>query len=182
MGNDKWPHLLSCTFPLCVSKYITSCHGLSSDLLYCYNKRIARWISKKYFTSRSCLRSPCEQCDVYCIILIFTVIYWNMIELHRYRDSFTNIVYLRLEHGLLTRYAKLLVAHAPGMPGTFFPPPRFSDADMHHGTCVTHVSWCLPGSLTSDFLWIRWRGKRYRHSRPMPHPQCCVSGMKPMEK
>ena len=26
-------------------------------------------------------------------------------------------------HGPLTRYVKLWVAHAPGMPGTFFPPP-----------------------------------------------------------
>ena len=41
-------------------------------------------------------------------------------------------------HGPLARYDKLLVAHAPGMPGTFSPPPRVSDPDMHHDTCVTH--------------------------------------------
>ena len=35
----------------------------------------------------------------------------------------------------------------------FSPPPRVSDHDMHQGTCVTHVSWCMPGSLTSGFLW-----------------------------
>ena len=40
------------------------------------------------------------------------------------------------------------------MPGTFSPPPRVSDPDMHHGTCVTHVPWCMSGSLTSVFLWI----------------------------
>ena len=28
-----------------------------------------------------------------------------------------------IRHGPLTRYAKLQVAHAPGMPGTFSPPP-----------------------------------------------------------
>ena len=44
------------------------------------------------------------------------------------------------------------------MPGTFSPPPRVSDLDMHHGTCVTHVQWCMQGSLTSGFLWSRWRG------------------------
>ena len=38
----------------------------------------------------------------------------------------------------------------------------FSDPDMHHGTCVTHVPWCISGSLTGGFLWSRWRGKRYR--------------------
>ena len=61
-------------------------------------------------------------------------------------------------------------AHAPGMPGTFSPPPRISDPDMHHGTCVTHVAWCMPGSLTSSFLLSRWRGKTFpafpAHAQP----------------
>ena len=26
--------------------------------------------------------------------------------------------------------------------------PLVSDSGMHHGTCVTHVSWCMSGSLT----------------------------------
>ena len=56
-------------------------------------------------------------------------------------------------HGPLARYVKLRVAHAPGMPGMFFPPPRVIDPDMHHGTCITL------GSLTSGFLWSRWREK-----------------------
>ena len=51
-------------------------------------------------------------------------------------------------YGPLTRYVKLWVAHAPGMPGTFSTTPRVSDPDMHHGTCVTHVPWCMLGSLT----------------------------------
>ena len=43
--------------------------------------------------------------------------------------------------------------HAPGMPGTFFLPPTsgkplVSDPGMHCGTCVTHVPWCMSGSLT----------------------------------
>ena len=33
---------------------------------------------------------------------------------------------------------------------------------MHHGTCITHVPWCMPGSVTSAFLWSRWLGKRSR--------------------
>ena len=52
----------------------------------------------------------------------------------------------RCVHGPLYRYVKLRVAHAPGMPGTFSTPPRVSDPDMHHGTCVTHVPWCMTGS------------------------------------
>ena len=61
------------------------------------------------------------------------------------------------------------------MPGTFSPPPRVSDHDMHHGTCVTHVAWCMPGSLTSGFLWSRWREKHVCHSRRMRNPLFCVS-------
>ena len=82
-------------------------------------------------------------------------------------------------HGPLARYAIFWVAHAPGMPGTFFPPLRVSDPDMHHGTCVTHVPWCMPGSLTSAF-WSRWRGKRSWYSRRMRNPQFYVSGKRPI--
>ena len=53
---------------------------------------------------------------------------------------------------------KMAVAHAPGMSGTFFfPPPRVSNPGMPHGTCMTHVPWCMPGSLASGFLWSQWR-------------------------
>ena len=83
--------------------------------------------------------------------------------------------------GPLIRYVKLRVAHAPGMPGTFFPPPRVSDPDMHHGTCMTHVPWCMPGSLIDGFFWSRWRGKRSLHSQRMRNPQFYVFGKGPMD-
>ena len=57
-------------------------------------------------------------------------------------------------NGSLTRYVKLRVAHAPGMPGAFSPSvdfqrkPPVSDPGKHHGTCVTHVPWCMSGPLT----------------------------------
>ena len=38
---------------------------------------------------------------------------------------------------------KTVDAHEPGMPGTFSPQARVSDPDMHHGTCVKHVPWCM---------------------------------------
>ena len=75
---------------------------------------------------------------------------------------------------------KIAGAHAPGMPGTFSLPPRVSDPDMHHDTCVTHVPWCMPGSLTSSLLWSRRQGKRSRHSRRMRNPQFYVSGKRLM--
>ena len=65
---------------------------------------------------------------------------------------------------------KIAGAHARGMPGTFSPSPQVSDPDMHHGTCVTHVPWCMPGSLTSGFLWNRRWGKTFpafpAHAQP----------------
>ena len=85
-------------------------------------------------------------------------------------------------YGPLTRYEELWVAHAPGMPGTFSPPPRFSDLGMHQGTCVTHMPWCMPGSLTCGFLWFRWQGKHSRHYRRIRNPRFYVSGKRPMGK
>ena len=67
------------------------------------------------------------------------------------------------------------------MQGTFSPTPRVSDPDMHHGTCVTHVPWCMSGSLNGGFLWSRWRGKCSRYSRRMRNLQFYVSGKRLME-
>ena len=61
----------------------------------------------------------------------------------------------RIVHGPLARYVKLRVVPAPGMSGTFSTPPRVSDPDIHHGTCVTHVPRCMSKSPTSAFLWSR---------------------------
>ena len=79
-------------------------------------------------------------------------------------------------YGPLVEYVNLRVAHAPGMPETFSPQPRVSDPDMHHDMCVTHVLWCMSGSLTSGYLWSRWREKRSRHLRRMRNPHFHVSG------
>ena len=65
-------------------------------------------------------------------------------------------------HGPLAKYVKLRIAHLPG---------------MHDGMCVTHVPWCVPGSLASCFLWSRWLGKR---SRRMHNPQFDISGKRPI--
>ena len=85
-------------------------------------------------------------------------------------------------HGPLARYVKLRVARAPGMPGKFSAPPWVSDPHMHHGTCVTHVPWCMPGSLTRGFLWSWWRGKLSQHSRSMRHQRFYVFGKRPMHQ
>ena len=49
-------------------------------------------------------------------------------------------------------------------------PPQVSDPGMHHSTCVTHMPRCMPGSLTSGFLWNRWLEKTFpafpAHAQP----------------
>ena len=82
----------------------------------------------------------------------------------------------------LLQIRKIVVVRAPGMPGTFSPPPRDSDPDMHHVRAVMSAPECMPGSLTSGFLWSRWHGKRSWYSRSMhnPNPQFYVSGKRPM--
>ena len=72
-----------------------------------------------------------------------------------------------------------------GNAGNVSPPSGVSDPDMHHVTCVTHVPWCILGSLTSGFLRSRWRGKRRgkrpRHSRRMCNSQFYVFGKRPIQ-
>ena len=70
--------------------------------------------------------------------------------------------------------------HAPGMPGTFSPPPtsketasqrsRHASRHVRHARVVMHVG----------IAHSRWRGKRSRHSRRMRNPQFYVSGKRPM--
>ena len=84
-------------------------------------------------------------------------------------------------HGPLDRYVELRVAHAPGMLGTFSPPSGVSDPDMHYGTCVTHVPWCMPGGITGGFAWIRWREQHSLHYRRMLNAQYYVFGKMPIE-
>ena len=58
---------------------------------------------------------------------------------------------------------------------------RWERFPRHRGlaipTCITARAWCMPGSLTSGFLFSRLRGKR---SRRMRNPQLYVSGKRPM--
>ena len=82
----------------------------------------------------------------------------------------------------LIRYVKVWVAHAPGRPGTFSLSPRVNDHDMHHRSMRDARTLLHLGSLTSGFLWSRWRGKRSRHSRRMCNPQFYVSGTRPVAK
>ena len=50
-----------------------------------------------------------------------------------------------------------------------------SDPSMHHGPCITHVPWCMLGSLTRG-----GGGKHFWYSLRMHNPQFYVSGKRPM--
>ena len=71
---------------------------------------------------------------------------------YRYKISWNELNDQISCNGPFARNVKLRVAHASRMPGTFSSPTRVSDPDMHHGTCATHVPWCMPGSLTNGFF------------------------------
>ena len=108
--------------------------------------------------------------------VVFVVVWYNSILPIFFRVTSPVLECHSISQGPLARYVKLRVAHALGISGTFSPPPQVSDPDMHHGMCVTRVPWCIPGSLTSGFLWSRWRWKRSRRYRRMRNPQFYVSG------
>ena len=84
-------------------------------------------------------------------------------------------------HGPFAWYAKLRVAHALGIPGTFSPPPtpketasyrsRHASRPVRHARPVMHVGIDNP----------QWRGKCSQHSRCMHNPQFCLSGKRSIE-
>ena len=88
---------------------------------------------------------------------------------------------LESSNGLLARYVKLRVAHAPGMPGPFFPPPTSKETasyrSRHESRHVRHARAVMHVGIDN----MRWRGKRSRHSRRMRNPSFYVSGKRPME-
>ena len=99
-----------------------------------------------------------ERCvtGISCKIRLWEIHFWNFAftksnmatRVHEVETG-RHVLPLHSLHGSPTRYVKLWVSHAPGMPGIFPLPPWVSDPDMHHGAYVTHVPWCMIGSQTS---------------------------------
>ena len=91
----------------------------------------------------------------------------NMILTYLSYKAFECLTYLKWSKGVLTmlmttspwpwasyQIRKIAGCACAGNAGNVFPRRRFqrkplvSDSGMHHGTCVTHVPWCMSGSLT----------------------------------
>ena len=115
-----------------------------------------------YLSKVWCTQELCWECTVKMYMNVWMM--WNKVLWKKTtKKTWLCKGYITERHGPLARQVKLRVAHVPGMLGTFSPPLWVSDPDMHLGTCVTHVPWCMPGSLISGFLWSQWRGKRSQY-------------------
>ena len=83
-------------------------------------------------------------------------------------------------HGPLTRYVKLQVAHAPGMPGTFSPAAYFKgNRWLAIPACITARAWRTCRDACRDRL-PAVTGKTFPAFPAHAHPQICVSGKRPM--
>ena len=84
------------------------------------------------------------------------------------------------KHGIGSLWAswqirKIAGCACAGNAGTFSRPSR-----VRNPTCMTYVSWCMPGSLKRCFLWSRWRGQLPCIPGACATPQCYVSGKRSM--
>ena len=113
-------------------------------------------------------------CFVVAILVIGIALTWSICQ------YFTGSICLQCGNRVIVEWACCQIRKIVGCMHqeyrTFSPPTRVSDPDMHQGTCVTHVPWCMHGSLTNGFLWNRWRGKRSRHSRRMRNQWFYICG------
>ena len=106
----------------------------------------------------------------------FAVVCGGLVLVHLAPTSIS----MAVSQGSLTRHVKLRIAHARECRERFprhrlQKKPLVSDPSMHHGTCITHMPWCMSGSLARAVAW-----KRSRHSRRMRSPQLYESSKIPM--
>ena len=105
----------------------------------------------------------------------------NVCGIHRCKNVYCGNPFLLSWHGPFTRYAKLLVVHAPGMPETFSPPPTSKKTacwwSQHASRHVRDARAVMHVGIANQW----WRGKRSQHSRRMRNPQFVVSGKRPIQ-
>ena len=85
-------------------------------------------------------------------------------------------------NGPLTRYVKLRVAHAPGMPETFYPAADFKGNGNRLPAipaCITARAWRTCRDACRDRL-PSVAGKTFPAFPAHAHPQCYVSGKRPI--
>ena len=73
-------------------------------------------------------------------------------------------------HGPPIRYVKLRVAHAPGMPGRFSPPPTSEETAGQRSKRVSGHVCQARARMHAGIANPRWPWKRSRHSRRLCNP------------
>ena len=83
------------------------------------------------------------------------VLYPSRLVVLRLRQTWSCLTISYVNSWASYQIRKIAVCACAGNAGNVFPHRQFrrkplvSDPGMHHGTCVTHVPWCMSGSLTS---------------------------------
>ena len=145
-----------CNGHMIVSIY-SRCRAESSNFNAC-------WISCRYLNSITLIEvmlpvsfsrisfwiTFCWTFSWFCIVSV------NWFHFSQWKNQVLCYLSTRLfvHNGSLTRYAQVRVAHAPGMPGTFSSSPRVNDPDIHHGTCVIHMPWCMSRCTIRNFAYL----------------------------
>ena len=114
--------------------------------------------------------------------LISTMVFPILVRQHLYIESGPRSSSYRLPrcHGPLTRYVKLQVAHAPGMPGTFSPAADFKENRLLAiPACITARAWRTCRDACRDRLHAV-TGKTFPAFPAHAHPQFYVSGKRPI--
>ena len=83
-------------------------------------------------------------------------------------------------NGPLIRYVKLRIAHAPGMPGRFSPPPTSKETTIQRSRHASRYGRYARAVMHVGIAKPRWWEKRSRHSRSMRNPQFYVSVKRPI--
>ena len=87
-----------------------------------------------------------------------------------------------ISKGPLTRYVKLWIAHALGVPGRFSPPTTSKETLAQHAQHASRHVRHAHALMHVGIANLRWPGKRSWHSRHMRNPQFYVSGKRPIER
>ena len=128
-------------------------HGF---VVFCFLVVVLFILSMVYFTH---VIQGCFACNSFESVGYVTLVVFHFLKLHLLRPRLPHQYKLFQAISLVSPWASYQIRKIAGCAcarnaGNVFPHCRFqrkplvSDPGMHHGTCVTHVPWCMSGSLT----------------------------------
>ena len=90
---------------------------------------------------------------VWLLVTWLNAVRCNWVECWYYRPQYRHSISMFNNPWASYQIRQIVDWACAGNAGIVSTPPQVSDPDMYQGTCATHVPWCMPGSLTSSFLW-----------------------------